>query len=162
RGVDWLRGAKKDPAVEPEGKPTAIDARDWAAPEPSGIRRYVPILSWLPAYHRRFLRFDVIAGATVWGRLVPGMIAYAGLAGLPPQAGLYTLLVTLAAYAIFGTSRHLVVAGTSAAAVLMASSVTDLSPTSVEEYAAKAALLVLFCSGLFLLAGALRLGFIAQ
>jgi high affinity sulfate transporter 1 len=148
--------------VEPEDTAIAVHPRDWAAPEPRGIRRYVPILRWLPAYDRRFLRYDVIAGATVWGLLVPEMIAYAGLAGLPPQAGLYTLLVTLAAYAIFGTSRHLVVAGTSAAAVLMASSVTDLSPASVEEYAAKAALLVLFCSGLFLLAGVLRLGFIAQ
>jgi SulP family sulfate permease len=85
----------------------------------------------------RFLRFDVIAGATVWGLLVPESIAYAGLAGLTPQAGLYTLLVTLAAYAVFGTSRHLVAAATSAAAVL-------------------------FCGGLFLVAGLLRLGFVAQ
>jgi hypothetical protein len=59
------------------------------------------------------LRFDVIARATVWGLLVPESIAYAGLAGLAPQAGLYTLLVTLAAYAVFGTSRHLVAASPS-------------------------------------------------
>jgi sulfate permease family protein len=79
----------------------------WAAPAPRGIRRYVPILTWLPAYDRRYLRFDIVAGATVWGLLVPEMIAYAGLAGLPPQAGLYTLLAAPAAYAVFGTSRHL-------------------------------------------------------
>ena len=72
----------------------------------------------------------MIAGATIWGLLVPEMIAYAGLAGLPPQAGLYTLLVTLAAYAIFGTSRHLVVAGTSAAAVLVASTGRRLAPAT--------------------------------
>ena len=77
----------------------------------------MPLLVWLPSYDRTWLRFDVIAGATIWGLLVPEMIAYAGLAGLPPQAGLYTLLVTLGAYAIFGTSRHVVAAGTSAAAV---------------------------------------------
>ena len=90
---------------------STVDPRDWAAPRPSGLRRYVPILTWLPAYDRGWLRFDVIAGATIWGLLVPEMIAYAGLAGLPPQAGLYTLLVTLAAYAVFGTSRHVVVGG---------------------------------------------------
>ena len=138
------------------------DPRRWAAPPPSGIRRYVPLLSWLPAYDRSWLRFDVIAGATIWGLLVPEMIAYAGLAGLPPEAGLYTLLVTLAAYAIFGTSRHLVVAGTSAAAVLLASSVSDLNPSGSGEYAALAAGLVLICGVLFLAAGFLRLGFIGQ
>ena len=138
------------------------DPRRWATPPPSGIRRYVPLLRWLPAYDRTWLRFDVIAGATIWGLLVPEMIAYAGLAGLPPQAGLYTLLVTLAAYAIFGTSRHVVVAGTSAAAILVASGVADLNPSGAEEYATLAAGLVLFCGALFLAAGLLRLGFIAQ
>jgi high affinity sulfate transporter 1 len=122
----------------------------------------VPILTWLPAYDRSFLRFDVIAGATVWGLLVPESIAYAGLAGLPPEAGLYTLLATLAAYAIFGTSRHLVAAATSAAAVLIASGVAAVDPAGAAEYAAAGAAIVLFCGGLFLLAGMLRLGFVAQ
>jgi MFS superfamily sulfate permease-like transporter len=54
-------------------------------PKPSWVRRFLPILVWLPAYDQRFLRFDVIAGATVWGLLVPESIAYAGLAGLPPR-----------------------------------------------------------------------------
>jgi len=140
----------------------AVDPRQWARPRASGVRRFVPILGWLPAYDRSFLRFDVIAGATVWGLLVPESIAYAGLAGLPPQAGLYTLLATLAAYAIFGTSRHLVAGATSAAAVLLASSVSDLGPAGAAEYAADAAALVLICGGLFLVAGLLRLGFIAH
>jgi SulP family sulfate permease len=125
------------------------------------VRRFVPILTWLPAYDRSLLRFDVIAGATVWGLLVPEMIAYAGLAGLPPQAGLYTLLATLAAYAIFGTSRHVVAAGTSAAAVLLASTVGEVA-VNHDDYLANAAALVLFVGGLFLLAGVCRLGFIAQ
>ena len=122
----------------------------------------MPILSWLPAYDRSFLRFDAIAGATVWGLLVPESIAYAGLAGLPPEAGLYTLLATLAAYAIFGTSRHLVAAATSAAAVLIASGVAAVHPAGAAEYAAAGAAIVLFCGALFLLAGVLRLGFVAQ
>jgi SulP family sulfate permease len=140
----------------------STDPRDWGAPKPSGVRRFLPILVWLPRYDRRFLRFDLIAGATVWGLLVPESIAYAGLAGLPPQAGLYTLLVTLAAYAVFGTSRHLIAAATSAAAVLLASSISGLSPPDASHYASDAAALVLFCGGLFVLAGLLRLGFVAQ
>jgi SulP family sulfate permease len=138
------------------------DPHDWAAPKPTGVRRFVPILVWLPKYDRRFLRFDAIAGATVWGLLVPESIAYAGLAGLPPQAGLYTLLATLAAYAVFGTSRHLIAAATSAAAVLLASSVGDLAGADATRYLADAAGLVIFCGGLFLIAGLLRLGFVAQ
>jgi len=141
---------------------SAVDPRAWAAPRPSGIRRYVPILSWLPVYDRSFLRFDAIAGATVWGLLVPESIAYAGLAGLPPETGLYTLLATLAAYAIFGTSRHLVAGATSAAAVLIASGVAAVDPAGAAEYAAAGAAIVLFCGGLFLIAGFLRLGFVAQ
>jgi high affinity sulfate transporter 1 len=140
--------------------PTA-PPRSWAEPGPQGLRRFVPILAWLPAYDRSLLRFDVIAGATVWGLLVPEMIAYSGLAGLPPQAGLYTLLATLPAYAIFGTSRHMVAAGTSAAAVLLASTVGALA-VGKSDYLAHAAVLVLFVGGLFLLAGICRLGFIAQ
>ena len=139
-----------------------VDPSAWAAPPPAGIRRFVPILTWLPAYDRGNLRFDAVAGATIWGLLIPEMIAYAGLAGLPPQAGLYTLLVTLAAYAVFGTSRHVVAAGTSAAAVLLASTVIALHPSGSDAYLVDAAALVLFCGGLFVLAGLLRLGFIAQ
>jgi hypothetical protein len=144
------------------GNAHLTDPREWAAAKPSGIRGLVPILVWLPRYDRHFLRFDVVAGATIWGLLVPESIAYAGLAGVPPQAGLYTLLATLAAYAVFGTSRHLVAGATSAAAVLLASSVGSLASEDASRYAADAAGLVLFCGGLFLIAGLLRLGFVAQ
>jgi SulP family sulfate permease len=92
---------------------------------------------------------------------VPEMIPYSGLGGLPPQAGLHTLLATLAAYAIFGTSRHVIVASRSAAAVLLASTVGAIA-VSNDDYLANAAVLVLFVGGLFLLAGVCRLGFIAQ
>jgi hypothetical protein len=71
---------------------------------------------------------------TIWGLLVPETIAYAGLAGLPPQTGLYTLLASLAAYAFFGTSRHLVAAATSALAVPIASGVASRGPTSTGDY----------------------------
>ncbi len=143
--------------VRRDGRPAGVGGT-----EAVGLRRVLPILTWLPAYDRSAVRFDLIAGATLWGLLVPESIAYAGLAGLPPEAGLYTLLATLAAYVLFGTSQHLVVAATSAAAVLLATAVASVEPATVEEYAANAAAVVLLCAGLFLLAGVLRLGFIAQ
>ena len=110
------------------------------------VRRFVPIVAWLPRYEKTWLSGDVIAGFTIWGLLIPDMIAYASLAGLPPQAGLYTLLASLVLYAVFGTSRHLVVAGTSASAVLVFSAVTALHPKDAARFAALAA-------GVIILAG---------
>jgi Sulfate permease family len=83
------------------------------------LSRFAPVFSWAPGYNPAWLTKDVVAGFTIWGLLIPEGIAYASLAGLPPQAGLYTLLASLALYAIFGTSRQLVVAGTSASAILV-------------------------------------------
>jgi sulfate permease, SulP family len=140
----------------------SVDPRTWAEPPPTGVHRFVPAVAWLPAYDRENLRFDLIAGATIWGLLIPEMIAYAGLAGLPPQAGLYTLLVAPAAYALFGTSRHVVSAGTSAAAVLLASTVVALHPVGSSGYLTDAAALVIATGVLFVLAGIFRLGFIVQ
>jgi sulfate permease, SulP family len=136
---------------------------------PSGIRRYVPILSWLPGYERGWLGFDVIAGLTLWGLVVPEGMAYAGIAGLPPQAGLYTLVASLLLYALLGTSRHLSVGGTSATAALLASSVAaavvasaSATASDPQSYGAYAAAFVLVTGLVFLVAGIARMGFITQ
>jgi sulfate permease, SulP family len=126
------------------------------------LARFVPITGWLPGYRWSDLPADSIAGFTIWGLLIPEMIAYASLAGLPPQAGLYTLLASLGLYAIFGTSRQLVVAGTSASAVLVYSTVTALGPKTMTSYATLAAGLVVLTGIIFLAAGLLRLGFITS
>ncbi|WP_426571540.1 SulP family inorganic anion transporter [Aquihabitans sp. McL0605] len=131
-----------------------------AAGAPSALQRFVPIVGWLPRYDKRWFSKDAIAGATIWGLLIPEMIAYAGLAGLPPQAGLYTLIASLVLYAVFGTSRHLVVAGTSAAAVLVFSTITDLKPADPTTYMALAAGLIVLTGILFVVAGLCKLGFI--
>ena len=130
----------------------------------SGLTKYVPILSWLPNYNRAWLNADVIAGLTLFGLVVPEAMAYAGIAGLPPQAGLYTLLAALAVYALFGTSRHLNVAGTSASSVLIASTVVALGASTgdMDTYQAYAIALVLVVGVVFLVAGLARLGFITQ
>jgi sulfate permease, SulP family len=123
---------------------------------------FVPAVSWIPGYEPAWFSRDAVAGFTIWGLLVPEMIAYASLAGLPPQAGLYTLLASLALYAIFGTSRQLVVAGTSASAVLVYSAVTALHPKDMPTYAGLAAGFIILTGVLFLASGLFRLGFITQ
>jgi sulfate permease, SulP family len=133
------------------------------------VKRFVPILSWLPGYDRSWLTVDAIAGLTLWGLLVPEAMAYAGIAGLPPQAGLYTLVVSLLVYALLGTSRHLSVGATSATAALLASSVAAAlvgaaaaTASDPQTYAAYASAFVLVTGLVFLVAGLARLGFITQ
>ncbi len=139
----------------------------------STMARYLPILQWLPKYDRSWLTADLLAGLTLWGLVVPEAMAYAGVAGLPPQVGLYTLLAALLVYAIFGTSRHLVVQATSATAALLASAVvatlvttevvTDtMAPVDPQIYQQYAVAFALVVGVIFLLAGIARLGFITQ
>jgi sulfate permease, SulP family len=131
--------------------------------------RWVPIVRWLPRYDRSWLAFDAIAGLTLWGLVVPEGMAYAGIAGLPPQAGLYTLVVSLLVYALLGTSRHLSVGGTSATAALLASSVAAALVASAfatgsdpKTYALYASAFVLVTGLVFLVAGIARMGFVTQ
>jgi high affinity sulfate transporter 1 len=135
----------------------------------AGIARYVPILSWLPSYDRAWLPFDVIAGLTLWGLVVPEAMAYASIAGLPPQAGLYTILAAFLVYALFGTSRHLSVGATSATAALLASSVAAAlvataatAASDPQTYQTYASAFVLVVGVVYLAAGLARLGFITQ
>ena len=129
-------------------------------PTAARLARFVPAVSWLLRYQRGWLAGDAIAGFTIWGLLIPEMIAYASLAGLPPQAGLYTLLASLVLYALFGTSRQLVVAGTSASAILVFSAVTALKPANPAAYATLEAGMIIFTGLILIVAGLLRLGFI--
>ena len=122
----------------------------------------IPIVNWLPAYRRGWLAGDVVAGLTVWGLIVPEGMAYAGIAGLPPEAGLYTVLVSLVAYAVFGTSRHVIAAATSATAALVGSTVAAMNPKDAATLVAYGAALVLVVGVLFLVAGFAKVGFIAQ
>jgi len=130
----------------------------------SGVARLLPILEWAPRYQRSWLPLDLVAGLTLWGLVAPEAMAYAGIAGLPPQAGLYTLVVSLLVYAVFGTSRHLSVGATSATAALIASTVVavGISADDPAAYAGAAAALVMVVGAVFLVAGFARLGFITQ
>src|SRR6266576_7001358 len=91
-----------------------------SAHAPPILRRLLPVLGCLPAYRRAWLLPDVLAGLAVWAVMVPEGMAYAGIVGVPPIMGLYTIVPALLAYALLGTSRQLVVGPDTATSLISA------------------------------------------
>jgi high affinity sulfate transporter 1 len=118
---------------------------------------FLPIAGWLPHYQPGWLRFDIVAGITLAAYAVPVSLAYAGLAGLPPQTGLYCYLLAGLGYAIFGSSRHLAVGPTSAISLLLGVTLAGLAMGDPARQAALAPLAALMVAGVFALAWLLRL-----
>jgi sulfate permease, SulP family len=114
-------------------------------------------------YQRAWLRWDLLAGLTTAAVVVPQAVAYASLAGLPVQVGLYVATVPMAAYALLGSSRPLSVSSTSTISILTAGALTAAGAAGdAGRAAATAALLALLVGGILVAAGALRLGFLAD
>lgn len=122
------------------------------------IRAYLPIISWAPNYETSWFRADLTAGITLAAFTIPEAIAYAELAGMPVQAGLYACIAAPLLYMLFGTSRQLVVGPTSAVSILVASALAGLTIESPAQYAALAALIAVIVGIISLIAYALRLG----
>ncbi|WP_371674278.1 sulfate permease [Streptomyces sp. NBC_00289] len=127
-----------------------------------GWHRVVPGLVSLLGYRRSWLTGDLLAGVTVAAYLVPQVMAYAGVAGLPPVAGLWAILPALATYALFGSSRLLSVGPESTTALMTATVVAPLAAGDAGRYAALAAALAVTVGLLCLVARAVRLGFLAD
>jgi sulfate permease, SulP family len=126
------------------------------------IRRHLPILDWAGSYTRETATSDLVAAVIVTIMLIPQSLAYALLAGLPAEMGLYASILPLVAYAIFGTSRALAVGPVAVVSLMTAAAVGNLALQGTAEYAA-AAIVLAFLSGLMLvLMGVFRLGFIAN
>ncbi|WP_407491658.1 SulP family inorganic anion transporter [Pseudooceanicola sp. MF1-13] len=126
------------------------------------LRRYFPILTWSREYTKDTLTSDVVAAVIVTIMLIPQSLAYALLAGLPAEMGLYASILPLVAYAIFGTSRALAVGPVAVVSLMTAAAVGNLAAQGTPEYIA-AAITLAFISGLMLLAlGLFRLGFLAN
>ena len=113
-------------------------------------------------YDRRDLRGDLVAAVTVTAYLIPQVMAYSALAGLPPQTGLIVIVVTMTLYALVGSSRLLSVGPESTTALMTAAVLAPLALGDSATYAGLAALLALLVGGYALIAGVLRLGFIAD
>ena len=127
----------------------------------SFVHRSLPILSWIPAYRHEWLVSDVFAGLALWAVMVPEAMAYAGIVGVPPIMGLYTIVPALIAYALLGTSRQLVVGPDTATGLISALTVAAVAVQGTAEYNALTSTLAVLIGFFFLLFGAMRMGWVA-
>src|SRR3954469_6976161 len=98
------------------------------------VHRSFPILSWIPAYRHEWLVSDVLAGLALWAVMVPEGMAYAGIVGVPPIMGLYTIVPALIAYALLGTSRLLVIGPDTATGLISALTVGAVAVQGTAEF----------------------------
>ncbi len=126
------------------------------------VAQYLPVLSWARSYGRAELSNDLMAAVIVTIMLIPQSLAYALLAGLPPEAGLYASIAPILLYAIFGTSRALAVGPVAVVSLLTASAVGQVAEQGTAGYAVAALTLAFLSGGFLLLLGFLRLGFLAN
>jgi MFS superfamily sulfate permease-like transporter len=120
------------------------------------------VLQGILPVERSRIPAEVLAGLTLAALGVPAVLGYAKIAGMPLVTGLYTMLLPMAAYAVLGSSRHLVVAADSATAVILASALTGLAAVGSERYVRLAGLAALLTAGLLLAARLARLSFLAN
>ena len=126
------------------------------------LQRLLPILTWAPNYERKNLRSDLAAGLTVGAMLVPQAMAYALLAGLPPEVGLYAATIPVIIYALFGTSRQLAVGPVAIVSLLTASALGSVVEEGTAGYLSAAALLALMVGIVHIVLGIGRLGFLVN
>jgi high affinity sulfate transporter 1 len=123
----------------------------------SGWRAFFPPAQWLASYRTSWFRHDALAGLTLAAFVIPESMAYASLAGLPPQYGVYCYLVAGPAYALFGSSRQLAVGPTSAISLLIGTTLAGMAEGDPNRWAQIAALTALIFAGMSMVAWALRL-----
>ncbi len=126
------------------------------------LKRFFPILTWLPGYDSGMFRGDLAAGLTVGVMLIPQAMAYALIAGLPPVYGLYAALVPLIIYGMMGTSRQLGVGPVAVISLLVAAGVADFAEPGSSQYIQLAILLAFMVGVIQLLMGLLRMGFLVN
>ncbi|HJY68044.1 MAG TPA: SulP family inorganic anion transporter, partial [Streptosporangiaceae bacterium] len=132
-----------------------------AARPASVAQQLFPILRWLPAYRREWLLPDALAGLAVWAVMVPESMAYAGIVGVPPIMGLYTIVPPLIAYALLGTSRLLVVGPDTATGLISALTVGAIAIQGTAEFNTLTSTIAILIGAFFLLFGILRMGWVA-
>jgi len=136
----------------------ATDAKSAPPAEPAtGLRALFPPAQWLPGYRAAWLGNDAAAGVTLAAYAIPVSLAYASLAGLPPQHGIYCYLVAGIAYALFGTSRQLAVGPTSAISMLVGTTVAGMAAGDPARWVQIAALVAMIFAALSIVAWALKL-----
>ncbi len=126
------------------------------------LARHLPILEWGRRYDRDTLSNDLLAALIVTIMLIPQSLAYALLAGLPPEMGLYASILPILLYAVFGTSRVLAVGPVAVVSLMTAATVGQVAEAGTASYAAAALTLAFLSGGILLVLGIFRLGFIAN
>jgi high affinity sulfate transporter 1 len=126
------------------------------------LSRFIPGLAALHRYDRTWFRFDLMAGISVAAVALPIAIAYSQLAGVPPVYGLYASLLPLLAYALFGTSRQLIIAPDAATCAIVAAVVLPLAGLDMVRYLSLTAALAMIAGVLCIVAGLARLGFLTN
>jgi high affinity sulfate transporter 1 len=122
----------------------------------------LPVLQGvLPVKRTQILR-EIVAGLTLGAIAIPEVLGYTKISGTPVVTGLYTILLPMALFAVFGSSRHLVVGADSATAAILAAGLVGLAPAGSDAYVALAAVLALMAAGFLVLARLFRLGFMAD
>ncbi|MEQ8392797.1 MAG: sulfate permease [Thalassospira sp.] len=126
------------------------------------LRKYIPIFDWGRDYDKTALGNDMIAAVIVTIMLIPQSLAYALLAGLPPEAGLYASIAPIILYAIFGTSRALAVGPVAVVSLMTAAAIGNLAETGTMGYALAALTLAALSGAILLAMGVFKLGFLAN
>jgi sulfate permease, SulP family len=132
---------------------------------PGLLQCYLPILGWLSRYQTKWLAVDLAAGLSVWALLVPQGLAYASVAGVPVQYGLYTAFVAMVAYAIFGTSRQVVQGPSAAVCAVSAAVITPLvgaAAFGTSKAVPYTAALALVAGAIYVALGLLRRGWVSN
>lgn len=124
--------------------------------------RYLPLLEWAKTYNRATLATDLLAALIVTLMLIPQSFAYALLAGLPPETGLYATVLPLLAYMVFGTSRTLSVGPVAVASLMTAAAIHEVAPAGGAAASEAAIALALLSGAMLLVLGLLRFGLIAN
>lgn len=126
------------------------------------LARYLPILEWGRGYGGVTLTNDLVAAAIVTIMLIPQSLAYAMLAGLPPEIGLYASILPIIAYALFGTSRALAVGPVAVISLMTLTAASAVAPPGTPDFIAAALILALLSGLILIVMGVLRLGFLAN
>jgi high affinity sulfate transporter 1 len=125
-------------------------------------QRFLPMLNWIPGYRREWLLPDALAGIALWAVMVPEGMAYAGIVGVPPIMGLYTIVPALLAYALLGTSRQLVVGPDTATGLISALTVGAVAVQGTTEFNSLTSSLAVLIGIFFLCFGLIRMGWVAS
>ena len=128
----------------------------------SSLARYLPVLDWGRRYDRATLTSDLVAAAIVTIMLIPQSLAYAMLAGLPPEVGLYASILPIIAYAVFGTSRTLAVGPVAVVSLMTLAAAGSVATPGSAEFIAAALILALLSGLILVVMGVLRLGFLGN